>query len=160
MQLKKKPPSVLCDDVEGLELGVWSRMKVVYAVDFAKREITFLGNKNDKPPAPLACPLTSDGPWGYLVRMLTSDDPERWVKLTKDEARTYRQQFLRSGRKKDGGMRAGDIALREFYRHIECSNDIGWHDEVTKIRLIRRAKSMKVASATKLASQSQAIKSL
>ena len=156
LRLKKTPPPVSPGDGEGSELGVWSRMKVVHAVDLAKREITFLGNKKDNPPAPLACPLASDGPWGYLVRMLTSKDPEGWVELTKDEARTYRQQFLRSGRKKDGGMRSGDIALRELYRHIECSNDIGRHDEVTKIRLVRRAKTMKETRATKPALQAQA----
>ena len=88
--------------------------------------------------------------------MLTSKDPEGWVELTKDEARTYRQQFLRSGRKKDGGMRTGDIALRALYRHIECSNDIGRHDEVTKIRFVRRAKTMKETSSSRPALHAQA----
>lgn len=152
VRLKKTTPVAQSVNGKEVALGEWVRNKVVHAVDFANREITFLGNKKDKPPAPLACPLTSDGPWGYLLRMLTSKDSEGWVELTKDEARTYRQQFLRSGRKKDGGMRPGDIALRELYRHIECSNDIGRHDEVTKIRLVRRAKSMKETSAAKLAS--------
>ncbi len=156
VRLKKTTP--VAQSVNGKEamLGEWARNKVVHAVDFANREITFLGNKKDKPPAPLACPLTSDGPWGYLERMLTSKDPEGWVELTKDEARTYRQQFLRSGRKKDGGMRPGDIALRELYRHIECSNDIGRHDEVTKIRLVRRAKTMKETSSSRPALHAQA----
>ena len=66
------------------------------------------------------------------------------------------EHSLRSGRKKDGGMRSGDIALRELYRHIECSNDVGRHDEVTKIRLVRRAKTMKETRATKPALQAQA----
>ena len=156
LRLKKTMPTAQSVDGKGAALGEWVRKKVVHDVNFDRREITFLGNKKDKPPVPLACPPTSDGPWGYLVRMLTSKDPEGWVELAKDEARTYRQQFLRSGRKKNGEMRPGDIALRELYRHIECSNDIGRHDEVTKIRLVRRAKTMKETSATKPALQAQA----
>ena len=123
-------------------LGDYARNKVVHSVDFDNREVTFKGNKAGQPGRTLKCPKESDAPWKYLVRMLTSTDKDGWVGLTTDEAESFRPQFLRSKKDRNGNRRDGDKILREFYQHIESFKGAGKRG-TAKIRLVRRARKIK-----------------